>query len=387
MASDGKTPGNKEVKNEAFSELPENQYNQVQPQKSEEKDFKADVPGDYKIRNYDDPSKILDAAPPLRSDTSDDGNKVNNVKQNNKNNGKTPGNKEFKNEAFSELPENQFKQVQPQKSEEKDLKADIPGNYKLTDCKEFAVRSAGCSGMSTGRPCGTSQPSSAEPFVTAKDADSINRNLEDKARLDAAAKRCPSHSSLNDYYMLDYETSFLAGRCPSLSLQLQARGFNIPANMIRTVSSEDDNRTYIEDVTRMESFMDSGGAASADDRGESCGGASYGGSSPGAVSSMPSDGVFLVDLKLEIIKLLQIKLETNIGKGWQELASLKDWNYSKIHDFENHCMASHKSPFQSLLSEHEFQQYTLGELKGDLDRLPRKDVLRALNTKMQELYH
>ncbi|XP_041351262.1 uncharacterized protein LOC121370211 isoform X3 [Gigantopelta aegis] len=371
----------------------------------------------------DSPTKILNAAPPLRSDTSDDGNKVNNVKQNNKNNGKTPGNKEFKNEAFSELPENQFKQVQPQKSEEKDLKADIPGNYKLTDCKEYdsaskilnaapplslatdigddgskvnmkqdsneniAVRSAGCSGMSTGRPCGTSQPSSAEPFVTAKDADSINRNLEDKARLDAAAKRCPSHSSLNDYYMLDYETSFLAGRCPSLSLQLQARGFNIPANMIRTVSSEDDNRTYIEDVTRMESFMDSGGAASADDRGESCGGASYGGSSPGAVSSMPSDGVFLVDLKLEIIKLLQIKLETNIGKGWQELASLKDWNYSKIHDFENHCMASHKSPFQSLLSEHEFQQYTLGELKGDLDRLPRKDVLRALNTKMQELYH
>ncbi|XP_041351266.1 uncharacterized protein LOC121370211 isoform X7 [Gigantopelta aegis] len=320
MASDGKTPGNKEVKNEAFSELPENQYNQVQPQKSEEKDFKADVPGDYKIRNYDDPSKILDAAPPLRSDTSDDGNKVNNVKQNNKNNGKTPGNKEFKNEAFSELPENQFKQVQPQKSEEKDLKADIPGNYKLTDCKEY----------------------------------------------DSASK--------------------ILNAAPPLSLATDIGDDGSKVNM-KQDSNENNNRTYIEDVTRMESFMDSGGAASADDRGESCGGASYGGSSPGAVSSMPSDGVFLVDLKLEIIKLLQIKLETNIGKGWQELASLKDWNYSKIHDFENHCMASHKSPFQSLLSEHEFQQYTLGELKGDLDRLPRKDVLRALNTKMQELYH
>ena len=110
-------------------------------------------------------------------------------------------------------------------------------------------------------------------------------------------------------------------------------------------------------------------------------------SPPEGASGMPQDDIFIINLKLDIIKLLQHKLEILNGNGWQELAALRGWDYSRTRDFENRCHMGRESPFRSLLLEHEFQLYTLRQLKYDLDRLPRKDILHALDKKLKEVYH
>ncbi|XP_046571176.1 uncharacterized protein LOC124279399 [Haliotis rubra] len=106
----------------------------------------------------------------------------------------------------------------------------------------------------------------------------------------------------------------------------------------------------------------------------------------GSSSSLPPDDILVRKLKRPIIQWLQRKLETRIGAAWQDLVDLHDWDYDRITDFENHCDSSSKSPFCMLLAESEFQMYRLCDLKKDLLKLPRKDILHDLDAIMNKHY-
>lgn len=106
----------------------------------------------------------------------------------------------------------------------------------------------------------------------------------------------------------------------------------------------------------------------------------------GPSSSLPPEDILVRKLKRPIIQWLQRKLETQIGAAWQDLVDLHDWDYDRITDFENHCASAGKSPFCLLLAEAEFQLYRLCDLKKDLFRLPRKDVLHDLDGIMAKYY-
>ncbi|XP_067682018.1 uncharacterized protein [Haliotis asinina] len=106
----------------------------------------------------------------------------------------------------------------------------------------------------------------------------------------------------------------------------------------------------------------------------------------GSSSSLPPNDILVRKLKRPIIQWLQRKLETQIGAAWQDLVDLHDWDYDRITDFENHCTTSGKSPFCMLLAESEFQMYRLCDLKIDLCKLPRKDILHDLDGIMKKHY-
>lgn len=97
-------------------------------------------------------------------------------------------------------------------------------------------------------------------------------------------------------------------------------------------------------------------------------------------SGLFDDDSLVIDLPTNVMQYLTSEMDIgpNYGKGWVELAALKNYIFSRVIRIKGN--QSIQSPFQYLLGQQEFSGYTYGQLKRDLQILPRLDILRKLQS-------
>ncbi|RUS91674.1 hypothetical protein EGW08_000500 [Elysia chlorotica] len=84
-------------------------------------------------------------------------------------------------------------------------------------------------------------------------------------------------------------------------------------------------------------------------------------------------------LPKSILKFIATEMEGK-GASWEDLVELYNWNY---HETQSFATRHPNDVFLALLREAPFQTYTLSQLRVDLVRLPRMDLLCDLNEKIQ----
>lgn len=89
------------------------------------------------------------------------------------------------------------------------------------------------------------------------------------------------------------------------------------------------------------------------------------------------DKISVWELKEEVMVMVRDCLDCSDHYNWRKLADLHKWSFGKIYQLEQKWKNRKiDSPFMHLIEE--FQHYTLLELKEDLQRIPRKDLLEKL---------
>ena len=89
------------------------------------------------------------------------------------------------------------------------------------------------------------------------------------------------------------------------------------------------------------------------------------------------DKVSVWELKEEVMVMVRDYLDCSDHYNWKKLADLHKWSFGRIYQLEQKWKNRKiESPFMHLIEE--FQHYTLLELKEDLQRIPRKDLLNKL---------
>ena len=89
------------------------------------------------------------------------------------------------------------------------------------------------------------------------------------------------------------------------------------------------------------------------------------------------DKVSVWELKEEVMVMIRDCLDCSDHYNWRKLADLHKWSFGRIYQLEQKWKNRKiDSPFMHLIEE--FQHYTLLELKEDLQRIPRKDLLNKL---------
>ena len=81
-------------------------------------------------------------------------------------------------------------------------------------------------------------------------------------------------------------------------------------------------------------------------------------------------------LPKSLLKFVAVEMD---GDSWEDLVELYGWNYDQTRKFAS----SHPNDvFLALLKVAPFQTYTLSQLRADLERLPRLDLLCDLDEKI-----
>ena len=92
-----------------------------------------------------------------------------------------------------------------------------------------------------------------------------------------------------------------------------------------------------------------------------------------------SDNCQVRKLPKSILNFISIEMEGK-ERSWEDLVEQYGWNYN---DTQRFATRHPTDVFLALLREPHFQTYTLSQLRSDLDRLPRKDLLFDLDEKIQ----
>lgn len=94
------------------------------------------------------------------------------------------------------------------------------------------------------------------------------------------------------------------------------------------------------------------------------------------------DQLILTDLSHIVIEYIQLEMDVspNPRLNWEELAHLHGWTFKEINTIKQKLQKRMiDSPFLELiLNSKDFQNYTYGQLKSDLEKIPRKDILEKL---------
>ncbi|XP_062621586.1 uncharacterized protein LOC134283143 [Saccostrea cucullata] len=93
------------------------------------------------------------------------------------------------------------------------------------------------------------------------------------------------------------------------------------------------------------------------------------------------DHLPLMDLSHIVIEYIQSQLDfAGSSLNWERLAHLHGWNFGMIYTIKQKWQKRViESPFLELIQNSKnFQNYTLGQLKLDLEKIPRKDILEKL---------
>mgnify|MGYP003691326489 CR=1 FL=1 len=94
------------------------------------------------------------------------------------------------------------------------------------------------------------------------------------------------------------------------------------------------------------------------------------------------DHIPLTELSHVVINYVQDSLDCchSSQLNWEQLAHLHGWNFGMINKIKLKWQKRViESPFLELIqNSHEFQNYTYGQLKEDLEKIPRKDILEKL---------
>ncbi|XP_061173024.1 uncharacterized protein LOC133182263 [Saccostrea echinata] len=93
------------------------------------------------------------------------------------------------------------------------------------------------------------------------------------------------------------------------------------------------------------------------------------------------DHLPLMDLSHIVIEYIQSQLDfAGSSLNWERLAHLHGWNFGMIYTIKQKWQKRViESPFLELIQNSQnFQNYTFGQLKMDLERIPRKDILEKL---------
>ncbi|KAK3093663.1 hypothetical protein FSP39_018634, partial [Pinctada imbricata] len=88
----------------------------------------------------------------------------------------------------------------------------------------------------------------------------------------------------------------------------------------------------------------------------------------------------LMDLSQEVMECIQNNMDYSSSQyNWERLATLHGWSFGKIYQLRQRWKQRQvDSPFLELLGREEFQNYTLRQLREDLTKIPRKDILEKL---------
>lgn len=94
------------------------------------------------------------------------------------------------------------------------------------------------------------------------------------------------------------------------------------------------------------------------------------------------DHLPLTNLSHIVIEYIQSQMDFYVSPqlNWEQLAHLHGWNFGKIHTIKQKWQKRViESPFLELIqNSKDFQNYTYGHLKSDLEKIPRKDILEKL---------
>lgn len=94
------------------------------------------------------------------------------------------------------------------------------------------------------------------------------------------------------------------------------------------------------------------------------------------------DHLPLTNLSHIVIEYIQSQMDLfqSPQLNWEHLAHLHGWNFGKIYTIKQKWQRRMiESPFLELIqNSKDFQNYTYGQLKSDLEKIPRKDILEKL---------
>ena len=87
-----------------------------------------------------------------------------------------------------------------------------------------------------------------------------------------------------------------------------------------------------------------------------------------------------MDLNQPVMEYIQNNMDFASSQyNWERLATLHGWSFGRILQLRQRWNKRQiDSPFLELMGREEFQNYTLGQLKEDLAKIPRKDILEKL---------
>jgi hypothetical protein len=89
-----------------------------------------------------------------------------------------------------------------------------------------------------------------------------------------------------------------------------------------------------------------------------------------------------MNLSHVVIEYVQSQLDytSSSSLNWERLAHLHRWNFGMINTIKQKWQKRViESPFLELIqNSKDFQNYTYGQLKLDLEKIPRKDILEKL---------
>lgn len=96
------------------------------------------------------------------------------------------------------------------------------------------------------------------------------------------------------------------------------------------------------------------------------------------MSVHPDSKVFVWDLKEDVMAMIRDGLDCAETYNWKKLADIHKWSFGDIYRLEQKWKSRKiDSPFMHLIEG--FQHYTLYDLKMDLSKIPRKDLLHKVN--------
>lgn len=94
------------------------------------------------------------------------------------------------------------------------------------------------------------------------------------------------------------------------------------------------------------------------------------------------DHLPLTNLSHIVIEYIQSQMDLfqSPQLNWEKLAHLHGWNFGNIYTIKQKWQRRMiESPFLELIqNSKDFQNYTYGHLKSDLEKIPRKDILEKL---------